>query len=457
MSTHSPDFYEAAGINPLGIPKKPLRQPIPLDYAAYTDTSRAGGEIYLEDEELDTKEALKELWSVAFVKLVSTAAANPFQVGQTLLQVQYLPTAAKRKGKEKTEDSHEHGRDYDDDEEEDFYASDSHHAHTTDDSENLSEGATKLNPNDPVLQKHLPSDSMGYLVRTNIYDDSTRPSFRVKPLESGIWDSMGVLVKHPDEGWRSLFKGQFTDWLYEMMQLFLQPSIEGSLNDSFGLYDDAVPFEHLDNAGPNIATLVSSHLIVGVLLSPIELVRTRLIVQTASKKHRKYKGLLDALRTITAEEGLTHLYFGSHLLPTLLYHTLGPLITTTTPLIIERVMGISSEESPILYGLAQFGLSTLELLVTLPLDTIRKRLQLQRKARVRDGRELETVVEVRQAPYSGMIDCAKKMIREEGEKGWLGWRLAPLYRGFSFHFTSNAMLFLLQSVNGVEEQDIMEW
>jgi len=63
-----------------------------------------------------------------------------------------------------------------------------------------------------------------------------------------------------------------------MAHLFLQPTIEGILNDTFDLYDDTIPLVYLDKVGPNLATLVASHIVVGVLLSPLEVARTRYIV-----------------------------------------------------------------------------------------------------------------------------------------------------------------------------------
>jgi fusion and transport protein UGO1 len=71
------------------------------------------------------------------------------------------------------------------------------------------------------------------------------------------------------------FLGQFTNWTYEILHLFAQPTLEATLNDTFNLYDDTIPLVHLDRVGPNIATIVASHVVVGVLLSPLELVRTR--------------------------------------------------------------------------------------------------------------------------------------------------------------------------------------
>ncbi len=69
--------------------------------------------------------------------------------------------------------------------------------------------------------------------------------------------------------------GQYTNWIYEMLHLFAQPTLEATLNDTFDLYDDTIPLVHLDHVGPNIATMVTSHLVVGFILSPLELVRTR--------------------------------------------------------------------------------------------------------------------------------------------------------------------------------------
>lgn len=60
-----------------------------------------------------------------------------------------------------------------------------------------------------------------------------------------------------------------------MLHLFAQPTLEATLNDTFDLYDDTIPLVHLDHVGPNIATMVTSHLVVGLVLSPLELVRTR--------------------------------------------------------------------------------------------------------------------------------------------------------------------------------------
>ncbi|KAI7868180.1 mitochondrial carrier domain-containing protein [Spinellus fusiger] len=308
-------------------------------------------------------------------------------------------------------------------------------------------------------------DESGYIVRTSVYDDSTRPTHQLRPIEGGVWKGIGMLLKQPHEGWRALFKGQYTHWISEVARLFMQPSLEGSLNDMFGLYDDTIPLIHLDRVGPNLATLVASHLMVGVLLSPLELIKTRMIVQSASPLKRKYKGPFHALRTILSEEGgLQGLYFSHNLVPTLLYHSLIPLIQNAAPLVIDRVFCISANDSPFLHGLAELGLNTLELIITLPLDTIRKRLQCQIRSRT-SVKRFESVVALRPVPYTGVMDTCYRIVKEEGgrrqeknvkgRKGWEreaspGWGLRGLYQGFSMQFTSSVLLFVLQAINGIE-------
>ncbi|KAI8596488.1 mitochondrial carrier domain-containing protein, partial [Dissophora ornata] len=304
----------------------------------------------------------------------------------------------------------------------------------------------------------------------------SRPAFQLPPLEGSFWQVTKELVRHPTEGWISLWKGQYTNWVYSMLHLFAQPTLEATLNDTFDLYDDTIPLVHLDRVGPNIATMVTSHLVVGFILSPLELVRTRLIVQTSDPKQRKYTGLLNCISTIISEEGFSALWGGVNFVPTILYHTLTPLLTNSIPLIIDRVFHISSMDSPFLYSLAELGLDTLDLLIRLPIETVRRRLQIQIQAKI-PGKRYETVVETRKRPYAGVIDCVYRIIQEEGgqrrrrlkkhtsEDGetkeiktpWYGtWSVRGLYTGLGTHLTSSLAMFAVGAVTNLQD-DSDDW
>ena len=101
-------------------------------------------------------------------------------------------------------------------------------------------------------------------------------------------------------------------------------------------------------------------------------------------EHRKYKNPVHALRTILQEEGgLWTTYFNSNLfIPALLEGIVRPLLHLSTPLIISRYLRLEPSTSPVWFGLAELVLGTAGLLLTIPLETVRKRLQLQSRAAV---------------------------------------------------------------------------
>jgi fusion and transport protein UGO1 len=238
--------------------------------------------------------------------------------------------------------------------------------------------------------------------------------------------------------------------MHDLSQLFLQPTLEAILNDTFDLYDNTIPLVHLDHVTGNLSTVVASHLIVGYLLNPFDIIRTRLIAQSSSPNHQKYHGPFHGLTTVVQEEGLRALYTGVHLPVTLIYHTLVPLLRNVTPLIIDRALHLSSSSSPMLYTLAEFGFNTMELLITLPIDTIRKRLYIQLQGQHNRIIPFTTCVRTRQAPYTGMLDCGVKMLTEEGTNdSWLGSiGIGSLYKGFSLHWSSNLVTSLIKLVTG---------
>lgn len=196
----------------------------------------------------------------------------------------------------------------------------------------------------------------------------------------------------------------------------------------------------------------------------------RLVVQTADPTQRKYTGMLNCISTIISEEGVSALWGGVNLVPTVLYHTLTPLIANSIPLVIDRVFNISASDSPLLFSVAELGLETLDLLIRLPLETVRKRLQIQIQAKI-PGKRYETVIETRKRPYAGVIDCVYKIIQEEGgqhkrlsskksddgevtfvDRPWYSsWGVRGLYTGLGMHLTSNLAMFAVGAVTNLQD------
>lgn len=446
-------------------------------------------------ERLSAGVVVKGLAVSAALQFTSTCLAMPFEVGKLLLQVQWVPKEqvwekmhASGKGApprpppiEMEEDpwSDERGWDEpeaeaDDDADPDTYFRD-----------------MSAPPSDKKQTSSRRTDDQGYVMRSGVDDGDARPEY-VMPLvvKGGVWEMIKTLARSR-EGWMALWKGTLTTFLLDVSTNTIQPLISGFFSLFAPTAMNPMPIAFSPKPVTTLTLLMVSHLVTGVLLSPLDLVRTRLVAQSTLPMHRKYAGPLTALRSILCEEGgwRTTYFHPTLLIPTLLDYLLRPLLTLGSPLLIENVLHLDPSSVPVSYALAELVLSTLSLCITLPVETVRRRLQLQyheplRPARVgglppvRHGNTarcgLRTCVETRPAPYSGVFDAVYRIITEETsivshvrhrsdvpktlvERVYssLGG-LRNLFRGFGMGFTANLLVFVLTLVTG-ERQSGTGW
>ncbi|KAJ3116229.1 hypothetical protein HK100_001128 [Physocladia obscura] len=282
------------------------------------------------------------------------------------------------------------------------------------------------------------TDSEGYIIRSggNDENDPTRPPFEISVVGLSTFQAISKIIYCESEGFWSLWKGLFITWFHEMTHfLLVQPSIEQSLNDAFDIRDDTIPTAHLENPIPTLATLIASHALSGILLSPLELVRTRIMVQTSNSYHQKYKTTsLSAITQIVREEGPGALYFSRRMGAMVLLKTLTPLFKYASPLLVERVFGIEQETRPIVNEVAMLGMEMMQLLILMPIETVLRRLECQVVGRFvaaapddlqgvgefgegaakRKSGAFSGMVRVNAIPYTGMWNCARRIILEEG-------------------------------------------
>jgi mitochondrial fusion and transport protein UGO1 len=214
----------------------------------------------------------------------------------------------------------------------------------------------------------------------------------------------------------------------------------------------------------------------GMLLSPLDLVRTRLMVQTFSPQYRNYSGPIDALKQIIRDEGgIGDLYLHPHLLiPSIIDNALRPFVSLALPGLLVSYFGfhVSEDTNPVAWCAFELAGSCIGHLITLPFETIRRRLQVQ----VRGVAEpIRGCVELRPLPYNGVVDAFYRILTEERsdlplphrvlrrrpsvkgkEKPVLdqpidhdeeSWRshtgLGQLYRGLGMRLTASALVFVL--------------
>lgn len=415
---------------------------------------------------IDLRAAVKALIASGVLQYATTAIAMPFEVGKVLLQVQWIP-------KEHLIPATPEPAPEAEEVEEDSLSDASGDSYFHDPSEPR---RTRIRV-EPSRAK--PTDEEGYVLRKSPADKATRPQFviAIGPSE-GVWGMMKRVGRWQTEGWLSLWKGQLTSCIIDVLSAILQPVALSLLSAVFMPSDPTLSLSLGDTARPGkpLAITVASHLVTGFILSPLDLVRTRLIVQTSLSGHRTYSGPVSALRDIYHKEGgLAGMYMHPNLLiPTVIENTLRPLLSLSAPLFIARTLFITEESHPVAYQLAELLFSSATLLITLPIETARRRLQVQ----VRGSGRFQACVETRPSPYVGVLDVIWRTLSEERsmtttlrhrrmssqgrqteedikeKQNWFSSTgIGQLYRGFGMGMGASAVVFLLATLAGGDSSD----
>ncbi|KAK4565823.1 hypothetical protein LTR86_003672 [Recurvomyces mirabilis] len=153
----------------------------------------------------------------------------------------------------------------------------------------------------------------------------------------------------------------------------------------------------------SLIVVALSSCITGLLLAPLDLVRTRLIITPTSHQPR---GLLANLRHLPSLLPAQKLW-----LPTTLHTTLPSLFSASTPLLLRSQLQISPLQTPNLWSLASLLTTTLDLFLRLPLETLVRRAQIS--CLKQSDPDLSTIVPV--AEYAGVWGTAFGILFEEGE------------------------------------------
>lgn len=369
-----------------------------------------------------------------------TALGMPFEVGKTLLQVEYRPRKKFQPEEQaQEEEKPEWGAEddtLDNPDEANVYFSD-----------RLQTPKSTYVPPTPPAAK----DPSGYLEDSEC-DGVSRltpaaPSWTLKDdpdvsRSNGVWGMIRRIRATPSEGLPALWKGQLVSTVQALLSNVLQPQIHGLIYAVVPSSGTTLPLDFpltaLPHPGIPLAIQVASHAVTQFILSPLDMVRTRLIVMPSS--HPSTPNSLTILRrAITDEGGVIGLYLAPNLsIPTIVENVLRPLLTLSIPLIIERQLGISPDLAPITANLADLGLNIASLLILMPIETVRRRMQLQQ----RSGKKIRSIVQLRDRPYYGIVEAMWRIVTEEtaaprkrqmttkDEGGWLAG-VAQLYRGVS--------------------------
>lgn len=161
----------------------------------------------------------------------------------------------------------------------------------------------------------------------------------------------------------------------------------------------------------SLGVAVAAAGIAGVLLAPLDIVRTKLILTPTTQPSRSLLKNLRSLNLFALPPSIASI--------TLLHSILPTFITTSAPLFLRSRLGIDPVLTPNTYSAATFLSSALELFVRLPLETVLRRGHISVVSSTsRSTARLtppETVVDV--GPYRGVVGTMWAIATEEGGAG----------------------------------------
>lgn len=288
----------------------------------------------------------------------------------------------------------------------------------------------------------LPTDSTGYISLEEAPRASQWPIAIDKSKSLG---SSSLFIARR-QGLLSLWSGLVPFWIHRIgsdaSRVVIEEFLEASQTVT-DLIDTRVPvlYKKIDSR-PGIIPIIAQA-ISGFLLSPLEVIYTRLAIQTPYKSERSYSGTIDAMRKVYRNEGGLSGFFPCPLV-TLMLKTVSPILRILPSMWYSQYFEGFSEDASLLESLGlvagQLGVLSIAPMVTLPLETVQRRLLIQ-------SSDLITRVSTSQRRYRGAFDCFLSIIREEG--------VPALFQGLTMAFTSNLLMVAVDLATELEE-DLVE-
>jgi mitochondrial fusion and transport protein UGO1 len=456
------------GPPPTAPPPQPAHAPRPSHSRAPPSSLSSAARDLLPELDLDLKTSAGEAWQNTrnlfdqlLYRYTSVLLAQPFDVAKVVLQVSLPPSAPtstsqkrraspKRHAYQASYDSRGKLPAYEEDEDEETDA--------TEDSDDVPDYFTAAAPRSrsPRRRRRTPpseelSPTPTPTPKSRRQEDPAQEyKLNLKRLDS-ITHAIGAVYQ--TSGAIGLWRGSNCTFLYNTLSRMTDSFIRSLLLALLGLPEiigpdanglasafsvpGAMGLSGLDlNGSPNpIGSLVVvglSSCLTGLLLAPLDVIRTRLIVAPTAHPPR---GVLQNIRRLPSLLAPSELW-----IPTALAHAVPQLFSAAAPLVLRRQLKITPETTPGMWSLAQFCTCLTDLFLRLPLDTVLRRAQVASLKRVEPL--MPTVIEP--GPYAGVAGTIYSILYQEGEmrtkdaKGMVrlrkGQGTAGLVRGWRIGF-----------------------
>lgn len=408
--------------------------------------------------DIDASTWPRKIVTLLLIQYASTAIAMPFEGAKVLSQVEWIP----RDGvAEWVDEEIEEEAERDDESD----ASDAGPSYFHDPSPNPLRQPTPRRTSSMTLRRQ--SSTRPVPMTVGIY---RRPPWVLPPFgDPGVWGMIKRIMRTRTEGVWTLWNGQLPSTMIDILTSTVQPFLHTVLA-SIPLLTPAPPDLLL---GPAPVPLVLSHILTGVLLIPLDHLRTHLILTPSSRS------LPPAHRTTPPPRlhfsSLMSQYTHPHLLlPALLTSSIPHVLSLLLPRLLPPSLTPTLAAHPVLQPILSLTFTAASLLITLPLETVKRRLQAQTPLNLIEPPPMisseydhtpplpQHRVLMRPMPYHGIIDTLYRIMSEESsvpppppehrEKAmssfWTSTGIRQLYRGYGMALTAGIIVFCLGLFGG---------
>ncbi|KAH3666422.1 hypothetical protein WICMUC_005690 [Wickerhamomyces mucosus] len=249
------------------------------------------------------------------------------------------------------------------------------------------------------------------------------------PVSLNTVDIMSSLLS--TEGIRGLWRASNCTFIFTALSSTLEAWITGFLSPFFQIPDPFfVDVAHSSDPTTTLILSLSASIITGLLLAPLDLIRTRLIVTKVDNTERSFRNSIKNLNFYTIPISL--------IIPTILNSLANKFLKKFTPYLLFIKFGIESYGSPTIYSTISLISSILELFIKLPIETLLRRAQVSYLLKNSSNsnnclkiKDADNELIVKFAGYSGVFTTLYDIFYNDGENRGLeaifrGWRVGLL-------------------------------
>lgn len=366
----------------------------------------------------NVSELIKSLVNSFITNYFRCLIAQPFEVARLLLQVGDIHTTTPNDGAKEHQKTKRNEPHYDDDNDDDNDDDDEvyYFQSKDEDSELLRRRTRTIKRRSPTKTTTTAASSKKVINKNHI-----------RPVSLNTVDIMSSLLSQ--EGTRGLWRATNATFILNALSSTLEAWITGFISPFLQIPDPFfVDVAHSPEPTTTLALSITASLLTGLILAPLDLIRTKLVVTSINHNERSIRNSIKNLRYFTCPISL--------IIPTILNSLANNVFKKLTPYLLFVKFGIDAYGSPIWYSTISLFSNIVELFVRLPVETLLRRAQVSfLLKRSENGNvmkiENEDQLIVGFGGYSGLFKTFYDIYHSSGENSgfeglFRGWRVGLL-------------------------------